>query len=149
PNTNTPYKVNHWVQKVTATSTEHNDTQYELVDTEDKTGTTDTKVTPPVKTYEGCISPSTQTVNINGDGSTVVNYYYTRTKVALDINGEYFSQLYDDTTDLCTFDVYINGIKVADDVTDYKNDQILYGSTWEVKDIKPVGGKHYYGVDVN
>lgn len=149
PNTDTPYKVNHWIQKVTATSTEHNDTQYELIDTENKTGTTDTKVTPQVKTYEGCIAPATQTVNINGDGSTVVNYFYDRTKVALNIDGEYFSQIYDNTADLCTFDVYINNAKVADDVTDYKNDQILYGSTWEVKDIKPVGGKHYYGVDVN
>lgn len=72
-----------------------------------------------------------------------------RNKVTLDINGqEIANQVLPNTNGLCTFDVYINNTKVADDVTDYYNNEILFGSTWEVKDIKPVGGKHYYGVDV-
>ena len=97
-------------------------------------------------------------VDINGTVTTYISYtsgfekttelWAYRKKVTLDINGEYLGQIYYDTTELCTFDVYINNTKVADDVTDYKNDQILYGSIWDVKDIKPVGGKHYYGVDV-
>lgn len=125
PNTNTPYRVNHWVQKVTATSTEHNSTQYELVDTDSFTGTTDTTVTPSTKPligkYEGCIAPPLQTKIINGDGSMVIDYYYDRTKMSLDIDGEYLGQIYYVTAEICKFDVYINGTKVADDVTDYKN----------------------------
>jgi hypothetical protein len=42
---------------------------YTEVETENKVGTTDTEVTPGVKTYEGFTSPDTQTVNINGDKS--------------------------------------------------------------------------------
>lgn len=37
-------------------------------------------VTPSVKSYTGFTSPSTQTVTIAADGTTVVNYYYTRNK---------------------------------------------------------------------
>lgn len=148
PNPDTPYIVNHWVQKVDAVSTEENEINYELVLTEPKEGITDTLVTPPVYSYEGCISPAPQTVNINGDESTVVNYYYTRVKVTLDVDGEYLAEHFGTTEGLCTFDVYINDILVADDETDYFNDQILYGSTWRIYDINPVGGKHYTGTDI-
>ena len=40
--------------------------------------TTDSDVTPAVKTYEWFIKPSTQTVKVKPDGSTVVEYYYNR-----------------------------------------------------------------------
>lgn len=52
--------------------------KYTLIDTENKTGTTDTSVTPAVKTYAGFTSPATKNANINGDGSTVIEYYYER-----------------------------------------------------------------------
>lgn len=68
--TNTPYKVVHQKQKLDGT--------YEIEETENLTGTTDSSVTPGVKTYTGFTSPSTQTVTINGDGSTVVTYNYDR-----------------------------------------------------------------------
>ena len=73
PNTNTPYKVEHYLQNLDKSYPEQ---PYE---TEDKTGTTDSEVTPDVKTnYNGYKVPSTQTVTIAADGSTVVKYEYAR-----------------------------------------------------------------------
>lgn len=149
PNTNTPYKVEHWIQKVTDSFKSDSDPkEYELFETENFTGTTDTLVTPAVKQYNGCIAPTVQTVNIAGDGSTVVKYYYTRIKITLDINAEYLGKYYPTNTP-SKFDVYVNDIIVATQVRDYYSDQILYGSTWDVRNINPDAGKHYYGVDVN
>ena len=76
-NTDTPYTVKHWQQNMKGGS-EQNDTNYTLADTENLTGTTDTSVTPNVKSYDGFTAPGTQTVTIAADGSTVVDYYYTR-----------------------------------------------------------------------
>lgn len=174
-NTDTPYTVRHWIQKVTDCFKPDSDPkEYELVDTEYLVGTTDTLVTPPTKPltgkYAGCIAPALQSKILSGDGSMVIDYYYDRTKVTLDINGEYLIKQYVDQLDsetqkkyysnlgmsstdtnnnMGTFDMYINNILVADDVRDYYNDQILYGSTWEIRDIKPDAGKHYYGSEVN
>ena len=44
-----------------------------------------------------------------------------------------------------TADIYVNGKLVADDVSDYCS-QILYGSTYEIKDIKTKAGHVYNGV---
>lgn len=174
-NTDTPYTVRHWIQKVTDSFKPDSDPkEYDLVDTEYLGGTTDTLVTPPTKPltgkYAGCIAPALQSKILSGDGSMVIDYYYDRTKVTLDINGEYLIKQYVDQLDseaqkkyysnlgmsstdtnnnMGTFDMYINNILVADDVRDYYNDQILYGSTWEIRDIKPDAGKHYYGSEVN
>ena len=76
-NTNTAYTVKHWTQNLGAASTQ-NSTNYSLNATENKTGTTGASVTPAVKSITGFKAPSTQTVTIAADGSTVVNYYYTR-----------------------------------------------------------------------
>jgi uncharacterized repeat protein (TIGR02543 family) len=70
-NTNTAYTVKHYQEPVTGTS-------WDLVDTETLTGTTGSQVTPAVKTYEGFMSPTLQTVTINADGSTIVEYRYYR-----------------------------------------------------------------------
>ena len=73
----TAYTVNHWQQNLNG-GAEQNDANYTLADTESLTGTTGASVTPGVKTYEGFTAPSATTVTITADGSTVVNYYYTR-----------------------------------------------------------------------
>ncbi len=70
-NTNTPYTVNHLLQNIT-------DDNYTLDVAQPLTGTSDTSVTPTVKTYTGFTSPASKTVNVSPDGSQVVNYYYTR-----------------------------------------------------------------------
>ena len=82
---NTPYTVKHMKQKING--------DYELADTDNLTGTTDTEITPSVKTYEGFTSPSTQTTTISGDGHTLVTYNYTRNKYTLTIeNPEYVEE---------------------------------------------------------
>ena len=70
---NTKYIVNHYKMDLDGST-------YSMFETENKLGLTDTSVTPEVKTYDGFTSPITQTVNISADGSTLVNYYYTRNK---------------------------------------------------------------------
>ena len=82
--TNTKYVVNHWKQNIGSDAGKHDSSNYTLAETYNLTGITDTSVTPAVKTYTGFSSPDVQTVNINGDGSTVVNYYYTRNKYKID-----------------------------------------------------------------
>ena len=69
--TDTPYTVNHYIEDL-------NKDTYSLYETETLYGTTDTKVTPAVKNIYGFTAPATQTVVVDGDGTTVVNYYYTR-----------------------------------------------------------------------
>ena len=86
-NTNTLYKVQHWQQKLGG-GADYNNTNFTLItaDTQNLTGTTATSVTPAVKTYTGFASPSTQTVAIAADGSTVVNYYYTRNSYSVTLS---------------------------------------------------------------
>ena len=77
PNTNTPYKVRHWTQNVD-TGGKEKPGDYTLIDTVSYTGTTDTKVTPPRKDYPGFTAPAGIEVNIDGDGSMILDYYYAR-----------------------------------------------------------------------
>ena len=70
----TTYKVEHYQMD---TNGEYTDVPFE---TDNLTGTTDTNVTPSVRTYEGFTSPQEQTVNIDADGNRVVKYYYERNK---------------------------------------------------------------------
>lgn len=71
--TNTPYKVEHYQQKV-------NNNEYTLVsdDTENKTGTTDTLTQAVAKSYQGFEARDFSQVNIAADGSSVVKIYYNR-----------------------------------------------------------------------
>ena len=83
--TDTPYRVQHWQQNVDG-GDDHTETNYTLADTDDLTATTDTSITPEVKTYTGFTSPETVTVNVDGDGSLVVNYYYTRNSYTVSLS---------------------------------------------------------------
>ena len=74
----TKYTVKHWKQNLNATSTTQNSTNYTLSDTENLAGYTDETISPSIRNYTGFTSPSVQTTTIAADGSTVVNYYYTR-----------------------------------------------------------------------
>ena len=83
PYTNTIYRVIHKLMNMDGTT-------YTTRDDNTYTGTTDTSVTPDTNTYEGFTKPNTQTVNIDGDGSRVVEYLYTRNKYNLTLeNSEY------------------------------------------------------------
>lgn len=72
PNANTAYTVKHYKQQLDGTYSATPD------ETDNLTGTTAASVTPAVKSYTGFTAPSTQTVTIAADGSTVVEYQYTR-----------------------------------------------------------------------
>lgn len=79
------YTVKHWQQTVSGGSA-HNSTNFTLKETENLTGTAGASITPEVKTYSGFTAPSTATVTISGDGSTVVNYYYTRNSYTVSLS---------------------------------------------------------------
>ncbi|MCR4647792.1 MAG: DUF4214 domain-containing protein [Lachnospiraceae bacterium] len=76
-NTNIPYTVEHYKQKLDGTYAA------KASDTETLKGKTNSKVTPAVKTYTGFTSPVTKTAKIKADGSLVVKYYYTRNSYKL------------------------------------------------------------------
>ena len=72
PNVNTKYTVKHYLQNVDGTY------PADPVESQSLNGTTATSVTPAVKSYEGFISPATQTATIAADGSLVIEYRYAR-----------------------------------------------------------------------
>jgi len=78
-NTNTSYKVEHYLQNI------DND-NYTLYETDNLTGTTDTQTAGSVKMYEGFTSPSITQVNISGNGQTVIVLNYTRNSYAVDLS---------------------------------------------------------------
>ena len=69
--TDISYKVVHYKQNI-------KDDDYYVGEREYLSGTANSTVTPNVKTYTGFKTPSTKTVTIKADGSTVVKYYYKR-----------------------------------------------------------------------
>lgn len=75
PNTDTPYKVEHYQEKLDGT--------YVKADTDELTGTTDTRATAEAKSYTGftvdkTVEGTVQSGIIAGDGSLVLKLYYTR-----------------------------------------------------------------------
>lgn len=80
PNSNTAYKVEHYKEQL--------DGSYALADTDNLTGTTDSDVTPGVKSYTGFASPTAQTVTIKADGSLVVVYKYIRKSYTITFDAE-------------------------------------------------------------
>ena len=80
--TNTKYTVNYYLQTL--------DKKYESA-TESivYTGTTNKTVDAELKTYEGFVTPSKQTVKILADGSAKVDYYYERKELKVTfVNGD-------------------------------------------------------------
>ena len=74
-NEDTKYQVKHYLEKLDGT--------YELKDTEEKKGTTDTEAIAKAKTYTGFTFDATvkgtkQSGTITGDGKLVLKLYYTR-----------------------------------------------------------------------
>ena len=82
-NTDTPYKVEYYLQNL------END-NYTLTETVSLTGTTDTTATAEIKTYDHfthvTISASKERDNINGNGQAVLKVYYTRDKYSVNIS---------------------------------------------------------------
>lgn len=131
------YTVNHYVM----------DTNGNYPSTPTKTerlsGFIDTSVTPNrLSLGDGFTYPDAQTVKVKADGTTVVNYYYTRNKYTLDLNGLINGTLRGNLVDVVknpitgaedrhtagTAVVTVNGTVVGNKVTDYCN-EVYYGSS--------------------
>ena len=138
PNTNTVYKVEHYQMNLDGST-------YTLKDTDNLTGTSDASITPGVKNYTGFTAPATQTTTVSPDGSRVVKYYYTRNKYYFDLNGWLDGASNGGISGYGTADVYVNGSASATGVADYYQ-QLYYGSTYEIKNIKATTGHTYRGV---
>ena len=79
--TNTKYTVNYYLQTI-------DKTYGEVTESIVYTGTTNKTVDAALKTYEGFVTPSKQTVKILSDGSAKVDYYYERKELKVTfING--------------------------------------------------------------
>lgn len=80
------YMVRHYQEKLWSITgneeipykREFNAKNYELTEEESFAAHAGDSVTPEVKSYTGFSAPEKQTVEVLGDGSLVVNYYYTR-----------------------------------------------------------------------
>lgn len=69
---------------------------------------------------------------------------WTPNKYVLDLNGILDGTSSGNITGYGTADVYVNGSRVANNVADFCQ-EIEYGSTWEITDIKTAAGKSYDG----
>ena len=72
------YTVRHWKQKAGGNAAIHDQNNYDLAETATKKAKIGTKVTPPVKTYAGFVSPAVQTGTVTADGKLVIDYFYER-----------------------------------------------------------------------
>jgi uncharacterized repeat protein (TIGR02543 family) len=119
PRDDTKYTVRHWKQNLYDNTDEQekdyynsneNDTIYTLTDTDELEGRTDTSVEPDVKEYEGFTSPAKSSVNIDEDGSAILDYYYKRNEYEVALTGDEGIQtvtgdrkyLYEDTVTIST-----------------------------------------------
>ena len=79
PRTDTKYSVEYYLIKEDLED-------YELKETKEYQGTTDSTVDAPIKTYDGFKNPSTKQVKIKPDGSSIVQYYYSRNNYHIVLN---------------------------------------------------------------
>ena len=88
PRDDTAYKVYHWVQKLTGNPDILDSNNYELREAWSRTyyGTSDTSATPEVYTEDGLKTPVSQTKNINANGTTRFDFYYTRYGLTINYN---------------------------------------------------------------
>lgn len=77
---------------------------------------------------------------------TKLTLTYKKPQRTLDVNGRLDGSDSGGTTGYGTFDVYLNGSCVANDVTDFYKTDIADGTSYEIKDIKATNGKVYNGV---
>lgn len=138
PKTDTKYKVNHYLQNAY-------DDNYTLKESQQLSGTTNTKVTPATKTYDGFTSPEKQTIIIKGDGTSEVNYYYTRNSNKLKVVGLLDGMYFDDLQNYGTYDMYVDNVKTDTTVTKFDK-WIKYNGVYSIKNITAKAGYSYKGV---
>ena len=74
------YKVEHYQQNVALDG-------YDLIETDDLWAKPNATVIPETKSYEGFVSPTAEVTHIAEDNSTVVTYYYDRTRYIVRFDG--------------------------------------------------------------
>ncbi len=72
----TRYIVNHYTQKLDGKASVKDAANYDLVNTLTETALGGAEVSPSLNTYSGFNTPVKQTVTVDEDGNTVVNYFY-------------------------------------------------------------------------
>lgn len=77
---------------------------------------------------------------------TKLTLTYKKPQRTLDVNGRLDGSDSGGTTGYGTFDVYLNGSCVANDVTDFYKTDIADGTSYKINDIKATNGKVYNGV---
>ena len=148
---NTPYTVNHYKMKTDGQT-------YEIAETQNLRGTTDSPISPAVNAYDGFTSPAVQSTTINGDGHTVVDYYYTRNQVTVTFtNTEYIEEdvtsgprYYDEkitltakTRDGYTFTGWTNGKTSESIILTVGTSDISVGPEYTAKTNTPYVVNHY------
>ena len=121
-NNDTPYTVNHYKMKV-------NGTGYELAESEPKTGTTDTMVTPDRKSYTGFTAPAAESKKITGDGEMHIDYYYSRNQYTITFTENAANITSDTFTSGEKYYYEQSGNLTASDKTGYRFENWTDGST--------------------
>lgn len=79
-NTDTIYKINYYLQDLDLTN-------YTLDSTDTINAVTDSIITPKVKDFSGFTSPEEQELTVKNDGTSYIDYYYTRNTYDITVNG--------------------------------------------------------------
>ena len=78
------------------------------------------------------------------DNTSVFNLTWEKIKQKLDMNAVLNDEYKFDNIDFFTADIYVNGVKVADDVNDFYDD-LYFEDTYEITDIKVADGYRFVG----
>ena len=112
----------------------------------------------PTPTRQGYTFTGWYTDRVNGDRITaetqavyaddtylVVYAHWESTGCYLDVKGYCDGVLIPSTEGYGTFDVYINGVCVKNDIQDFYQDY-PFGTSYEIRDVKPLNGYTYLGI---
>lgn len=80
------------------------------------------------------------------DRTTFIRPDFAPSTFSLDVNGLLDGNNSGNVSGYGTFDIYINGSLAGNDVSDYYNNALPAGTTYEIRDIKPLNGKSYVGL---